>query len=396
MRETFLPFSPPTIGPEEIEEVVATLRSDWITTGPRVARFEEDFRAYLGCDSALGLSSGTAAMHVGLLALGIGAGDLVITTPMTFCSTAHVIEHVGARPIFIDIEPDTLNIDLERVEAFLDVQDARRPVRAMLPVHLYGHPCELDRLDAVALAHDLVVVEDAAHALPARYQGRLVGTAPPPSSPLRLTAFSFYATKNLTTGEGGMLTGPADLMDKARSWSLHGMDRDAWKRYGPEGSWYYEVVAAGFKYNLTDISAALGLRQLAKLPVFHERRKSIATRYNEAFAELPEVQIPVERPGVAHAWHIYALRLLPERLRISRDDFIAALSKRNIGASVHFIPLHLQPYYRDRYGLDPAAFPVADREYRRLVSLPIYPRMTDTDVEEVIEAVGGIVSENRS
>jgi len=389
MRDTFLPFSPPFIGDEEIAEVVDTLRSDWITTGPKVRRFEEEFAAFIGAPAALALHSGTAALHVALVALGIGPGDAVITTPMTFCSCVHVIEHVGARPVLVDVEPDTLNIDPGGIAKALDSSPFN--IRAILPVHLYGHPCDMDAIGEIARRHDLAIIEDAAHALPARYRGRRIGS-PPEIRDLRgVTCFSFYATKNLTTAEGGMLTGPPDLVEEARLWSLHGMSRDAWRRYSAEGSWYYEVIRPGFKYNMTDIQAALGLHQLRKLPQFQARRREIVQRYNEAFSRFEELQTPVERPEVEHAWHLYVLRLNLERLKISRNQFIEELKARNIGTSVHFIPVHLHPYYRDRYGYKPEDFPVAYREYQRIVSLPLYPRMSDQDVQDVIDAVAAVV-----
>ena len=384
MRNAFLAFSPPLLGQEEIDEVIDTLRSDWITTGPKVKRFEQDFAAYTGAPAALAVSSATDAMQVALAALGIGPGDEVITTPMTFCSTVHVIEHLGARPVLVDVEPDTLTIDPALVERAITPH-----TKAILPVHLYGHPCAMDRLLALAEQHHLAVVEDAAHALPTTYRGRLVGTLG------TLTAFSFYATKNMTTGEGGMLTGAADLIDQARLWSLHGMSRDAYKRYSAEGSWYYEVVLPGYKCNMTDIQAALGLQQLKKLPRFQQRRREIVARYQAAFGALAELETPTERLEVEYAWHIYALRLNLERLTIDRARFIEELKQRNIGTSVHFIPIHLHPYYRDKYGWRPEDFPIVYREYQRLISLPLYPRLSDADVMDVVEAVRDVVEKYR-
>jgi dTDP-4-amino-4,6-dideoxygalactose transaminase len=380
MRDHFVPFSPPLIGDEELEEVVHTLRSGWITTGPKTRRFEERFASYVGAPGALAVSSGTDAMLVGLAALGVGPGDEVITTTMTFCSTVHVIEHVGATPVLVDVEPDTLNVDPAAVERAITLR-----TRAIMPVHLYGHPCDMDALLALADEHQLCVLEDAAHALPARYRGCTVGTLGD------LTAFSFYATKNLTTAEGGMLTGAAELIEEARVWGLHGMSRDAWKRYGETGSWYYEVVVPGFKTNMTDIQAAIGLHQLEKLPSFQERRRAIVDRYNEAFGGCEALQIPTERPEVESAWHIYALRLNLDRLTIDRAQFIEQLKARKIGSSVHFIPVHLHPYYRDKYGFQAQDYPVAYCEYQRLVSLPLNVVMADRDVEDVIEAVLDIV-----
>jgi len=387
MRDHFLPFSPPLIGDEEINEVVATLRVGWITTGPKVKRFEEEFASFVGSPAALALNSGTGALHVALATLGIGPGDAVITTPMTFCSTVHTVEQVGARPVLVDVEPDTLNIDPNKIEDVLKLkaQNSKLKIKSLLPVHLYGHPCNMDSIMAIAEKYNLRVIEDAAHALPAKYRGRSVGTIGD------LTAFSFYATKNLTTGEGGMLTGPADVLRKARIWSLHGMSQDAWGRYTDEGSWYYEVVCPGFKYNMTDIQASIGIHQLRKLSTFHTRRREIVERYNQVFSRLGELQTPIEQPGVEHAWHLYVIHLNLDHLEISRNQFIEELKKRNIGTSVHFIPVHMHPYYRDKYGYKPEDFPIAYREYQRILSLPIYPKMTDQDVEDVIEAVGEVV-----
>lgn len=384
MRTTFLPYSPPFIGEEEVHEVADALQSGWITTGPRTRRFESDFAQYTEAPSALAVASATDAMLVGLAALGIGPGDEVITTTMTFCSTLHVIEHLGATPVLVDVEPDTLDIDPAQVAAAVTPR-----TRVLMPVHLYGHPCEMDALLEIARAHDLRVLEDAAHALPACYKGRMVGTLGD------LTAFSFYATKNLTTAEGGMLTGAPDLIDAARMWSLHGMSRDAWKRYDAAGSWYYEVVLPGFKCNMTDIQAAIGIHQLRKLPGFQVRRREIVARYNAAFSQVEALQLPVERPEAESAWHLYVIRLHLDQLTIDRARFIEELKDRNIGTSVHFIPNHIQPYYRDKYGYKPDDFPVAYREYQRLISLPLNLTMSDQDVDDVIEAVVDVVNTYR-
>lgn len=396
MRDTFLPFSPPLVGEEEIEEVVDTLRSDWITTGPKVRRFEEEFAEYVGAPAALGLNSCTAALHTALAALGVTTGDAVITTPMTFVSSVHVIEHVGARPVLADVEADTLNIDPRRVaEAIEKARASGLRVKALLPVHLYGHPCDMNPLMDLAREYKLAVVEDAAHALPASHEGRKVGSFAKLFDVPVMTCFSFYATKNLTTGEGGMLTGPPELIDEARIWSLHGMSRDAWNRYGAKGSWFYEVVRPGFKYNLTDIAAALGLGQLRKLEGFQARRSEIARRYTEAFSQFEELTVPTSRSEVEHAWHLYVLRLNPERLNVTREQFIEEMRERRIGTSVHFIPVHTHPYYRDRYDFKPEDFPVAAAEFRRIVSLPLNPRMSGRDVEDVIDAVADIIEKFR-
>ena len=388
-RSEFLPFSPPLIGQEEIDEVVDSLRSGWITTGPKAARFEEDFRRFVGAEKALALNSGTAALHLGLVALGVGADDTVISTPMTFASCIHVIEHTGARPLLVDVDPETLNIDPAAVEKALAGSGARR-VKAMIPVHLYGQPCDMEALLNLADSQNAGIVEDAAHSLPASDKGRMIG-AGDAKHPKRLVAFSFYATKNLTTGEGGMLTGPQDLIDTARIWSLHGMSHDAYKRYSAEGSWYYEVVAPGFKYNISDIQAAIGIQQLARLGAMQRRRREIVRLYQAGLLDLDALTLPLARPGIEHAWHLYVIRLNLDRLTINRSSFIEELRRRNIGTSVHFIPVHLQPFYRDKYGYKPDDFPVAYREYQRIVSLPLYPRMTDGDTGDVVEAVRDVV-----
>jgi dTDP-4-amino-4,6-dideoxygalactose transaminase len=380
MRSEFLPFSPPLIGPEEIEEVVDTLRSSWITTGPKTRRFEEEFAAAVGAGAALAVSSATDAMLVALAAMGIGPGDEVITSTNTFCSTVHVIEHLGARPVLVDVEPDTLNIDPRGVERAVTPR-----TKALMPVHVYGHPCDMEALLAIASRHGLKILEDAAHAFPAAWKGRPIGTIGD------ATAFSFYATKNLTTAEGGMLTGDPELVARARLWSLHGMSRDAYKRYSAEGSWYYEVVLPGYKCNMTDIQASLGLHQLPRMPEFQSRRRKVVARYREAFGSEEALELPVERPDVEHAWHLFVLRLRPGTLRIDRGRFIQELKERNIGTSVHFIPIHLHPYYRDRYGYVPGDFPVALSNYERMLSLPLNPRMSEQDATDVADAVLDVV-----
>lgn len=379
-RPTFLPFSPPAISEEEIAAVADTLRSAWITTGPKTKRFESEFAQYLGAPAALALNSCTAGLHLALVTLSIGPGDEVITTPMTFCSSVNVIEHVGARPVLADIEPDTLTIDPVRVAEAITPR-----TRAIMPVHYAGHPADMTPLLELARQHGLYLVEDAAHALPATYREQRIGTIGD------LTAFSFYATKNLTTAEGGMLTGAPELIKRARLLSLHGMSRDAWKRYDANGSWYYEVVEAGWKYNMTDIQAAIGLVQLQRLETMQRRRREIVARYNAAFGQLDALQTPTERSDAESAWHLYVLRLNLDRLSIDRARFIEELKARNIGTSVHFIPIHLHPYYRDKYGFQPEDFPVAYREYQRLLSLPLHPGLSDADVDDVIAAVRDVV-----
>ena len=396
MRSEFLAFSPPCIGEDEIAEVVSTLRSGWITTGPRVRRFEESFAERLGADGALAVSSCTDAMQVALASLGVGPGDAVFTTTMTFSATAHVVEHLGAVPVLVDVDSDTLNIDCNALEAAIEatIADGALTPRAMIPVHFAGHPVDMAGVLSIAERFGLAVVEDAAHALPASWNNTLVGDVGD-GSVERAVAFSFYATKNLTTGEGGMLTATPALLEEARLWSLHGMSRDAWNRYGKGGSWRYDVVRPGFKCNMTDIAAALGLVQLSRLDDFQKRRQSVVERYNDAFFGLDLLQTPIVRPGVEPAWHLYVLRLELDRLSIDRTRFIEELAARNIGSSVHFIPLHEMSFYRDKYSLSPAQFPVASAEFERIVSLPLHPGLTDSDVDDVIEAVLDVVGTHR-
>ena len=378
-RTTFLPFSPPSITEQEIEAVVDTLRSAWITTGPKTKQFEQDFVEYLGAEDKLGalaLNSCTAGLHVALATLGIGPGDEVITTPMTFCSSVNVIEHVGATPVLADIEPDTLCINPEDVARRITPR-----TKAILVVHYAGHPVEMKPIRELARQHNLAIIEDAAHALPAWYEGQMVDTLGD------FASFSFYATKNLTTAEGGMLTATPENLAKARVISLHGMNRDAWKRYTAEGSWYYEVVAPGFKYNMTDIQAAIGQVQLQRLAEMQTRRREVVALYDAAFGQLPALQTPVERSNVKSAWHLYVLRLHLDRLKINRAQFIEELKARQIGTSVHFIPIHLHPYYTEKYGWQPEDFPVTYAEYQRTISLPLHPGLTDDDVADVITAV---------
>jgi dTDP-4-amino-4,6-dideoxygalactose transaminase len=386
VRENFLPFALPDTDETELAEVMDTIRSGWLTTGPKTRRFEQEFAAVVGARHAVAVSSCTAAMHLTLEALGLGPGDEVITTPYTFASTAEVIRYFGAHPVFVDVEPRTLHMQPERIEGALTGR-----TRAILPVHIAGLPVDLDAIHAVASRHGLPVIEDAAHAFPAKYHERMIGALSV------ATCFSFYATKTLTTGEGGMIcTQDEALADRCRIMALHGISRDAWKRYTAEGSWYYEIEAAGFKYNMTDVAASLGLAQLRKAERMWERRRMIARRFDAAFSEMPELETPADRHDCQHAWHLYMLRLNPARLKIDRAEFIAELKRLNIGTSVHFIPLHVHPYYRQTYGYKPEDFPVAFREYQREISLPIYSKMDDGEVDDVIEAVSQLVAQSRA
>ncbi|MBL8320540.1 MAG: DegT/DnrJ/EryC1/StrS family aminotransferase [Burkholderiaceae bacterium] len=379
-REPFLPFALPDIGEEEIAEVVDTLRSGWVTTGPKAKRFEADFAAFLGDPSlhCIAVNSATAGLHLALEALHIGPGDEVIVPTHTFTATAEVVRYLGADVTIVDIDPATLNIDPRAVEAAITPR-----TKAIIPVHYGGLAADMAAIGAIALRHDLRVVEDAAHALPTTSGRHLIGTLTSDAA-----VFSFYANKTITTGEGGMLvTRDAALAQRAQVMRLHGMSRDAFDRFTANvPSWYYEIVAPGFKYNLTDIAAALGLQQLKKAHAFQRRREQIAMRYNEALASLPVITPPAAPAGETHAWHLYALRL-GDGSPLARDRLIERLFERGIGCSVHYIPLHRQPYWRERYGLRNERFPHSERVYERQLSLPIYTRMSDADVERVIGAV---------
>jgi dTDP-4-amino-4,6-dideoxygalactose transaminase len=376
----FLPFALPEIGEEEIAEVVDTLRSGWITTGPKARAFEAAFARFLGDESlhCVAVNSATAGLHLALEAAGVGPGDEVITTTHTFTATAEVVRYLGADVKLVDIDPATLNLDPAAVEAAVGPR-----TKAVVPVHYAGLAADMDAIGAVARRHALKVVEDAAHALPATCGGRLVGTLDSDAC-----VFSFYANKTITTGEGGMLvTRDEKLAARAKVMRLHGISRDAFDRFTAKvPGWAYEVVAPGFKYNLTDIAAAIGVHQLKKAHAFRRRREAIALQYGRAFASLPVRPPPQAPDGEQHAWHLYVLRL-SDGARLERDAFIERLFEAGIGCSVHYIPLHLQPYWRDRHGLQPAQFPHSQHAYERSVSLPVYTRMTDADVQRVIDAV---------
>ena len=380
---SFLPFALPEIGQEEIDEVVDSLNSGWLTTGPKTSSFENDFSEYLQVPYALAVVSGTAGLHLALEAVDIGPGDQVVTTPYTFTASAEVIRYLGADPVFVDIDPKTFNLDPMKVE---DVISAK--TKAILPVHFGGQPCDMTTILEIAQRHSLSVIEDAAHALPATYKGQMIGTLGD------ATVFSFYVTKPLATGEGGMLvTSSEEMAKRIRVMRLHGIDNDVWDRYrSDKPNWYYEVVAPGFKYNMSDLMAAIGIHQLKKVDRFQERREEIARHYSESLGELPLKTPYVARPKDKHAWHLYVIQLELEIIKISRDEFIEKMSEKGIGTSVHFIPLHLHPYWRDRYGYKPENFPVALDCYRRAVSLPIYSKMSDGDVERVVEAVREILN----
>ena len=375
----FLPFALPDIGDEEIDAVVSCLRSGWVTTGAKARQFEQDFAAYLGGGvQTMAVNSATAGLHLALEALGIGPGHEVIVPTLTFTATAEVVRYLGAKPVFVDVDPLTLTLDLAAVEAAIGPH-----TRAVIPVHYAGLACDMDNLLDLAHEYGLKVVEDAAHAFPTRYKGRLVGTLDSDA-----TVFSFYANKTMTTGEGGMVvTRDVQLAARVRVMRLHGISQDAFARYSSRTpAWFYEVVAAGFKYNLTDLAAAIGIEQLRKIDRFLARREQLAAAYTEALAGLPLRLPAAPQPGSSHAWHLYPVRLLPGARR-GRDDLIALLAERGIGTSVHFIPLHRQPYWRDSCRLSAQAFPVAEAAYASMLTLPLYTKMSGADQERVILAL---------
>ncbi len=380
-----VPFYRPDIGEDEIAAVVDTLRSGWLTVGPKTQEFEQAFAQAVGASCAVAVSSCTAALHLALNALDLQPGDEVITSTLTFTATGATIVHAGARPVLVDCTPDTLNLDPSDVARKLTPR-----TRAIVPVHYAGHAAPMDEVLEIARAHRLTVVEDAAHAIPASYRGRRIGTIGD------ITAFSFYATKNLTTGEGGMLTtADAALADRLRMRRLHGMSQDAWRRYSAEGSWRYDVSYPGFKYNMTDIGAALGLVQLRRLPALHRRRQQIAALYTQLLRDVPQLELPTTRPEVEHAWHLYVVRLRPEQLRIHRDALIELLKAESIGTQVHFIPLHLHSYYRDAFGCRAEDFPVASRAAETILSLPLFTIMSDDDVDYVAATLRRLLDANR-
>jgi dTDP-4-amino-4,6-dideoxygalactose transaminase len=380
-RQEFLPYAFPLIEEDDIAAVVDTLKSGWLAKGPKTMELEKQFAKYVGAKYAVAVNSCTAALHLSLVAAGLGEGDEVLTTPMTFASSANVVIHTGAKPVFVDIDPSTMNIDPKKIQEKITTK-----TKAIIPVHIAGHPCEMDEIMSIAREHNLFVLEDAAHAVYTQYKGKMIGSIG------NATAFSFYATKNLVTGEGGMATTDDEaLYDKIRVMSTHGMSRNAWNRYDEAGSWYYEILSPGYKDNMSDIMAGLGLSQLAKLERMQEKRKEIADYYQVEFGKLPELEIPVERDYARHAWHLYIIKLNLDKLNIDRGRFIEELKKENIGTSVHFIPLHIHPYYRDKYGYKPEDFPVAKGVFERNISLPMYPKMSEQDARDVVDAVRRVI-----
>lgn len=375
-----VPFHVPSIGNEEIRAVVETLESGWITTGPKTKCFEEAFARFIGTRHAVAVNSCTAALHLSLEALRLKEGDEVLVPTLTFTATAEVVTYFKAKPVLVDVDPVHFNLSVEDAERKISAK-----TRCIIPVHFAGHPCAMDSILDFADASGLAVVEDAAHAIPAKYKGRNVGTLS------QATAFSFYATKTLATGEGGMVTTDDDAMaERIRMMRLHGMSRDAWKRYRADGNWRYEIVEAGYKYNMTDLQAALGLVQLSRCEEMRQSRARIAQRYRRALASMSAFRPIAVSEDVQHAWHLFVVLVNPDALRIHRDQVIEELRARGIGTAVHFIPLHLHPYYRENLGCRQGDFPVAEKYFDRCISLPIYPDMTEEEVNRVIDALDEI------
>jgi len=377
----FISFYKPWITNEEIKEVEKVIRSGWLTMGPKVLEFEEKFRKYIGAKYAIAVNSCTAGLFLSLVSLGIGKDHEVITTVFSFASTANTIVHTGAKPVFVDISRDTFNIDPSAIEKVIN-----KRTKAIVVVHYGGRPCQMDKILKIARKYHLKVIEDCAHAPGAEYKNKKVGTFGDTAS------FSFYATKNLTTGEGGMITtNNKKLADRLRILRLHGISKDAWKRYSKGGEWYYEIIEAGFKYNMTDIQAALGLVQLKKLDYLNEIRRRQARYLMENLKNVPEIQLPIIGGRVKNVWHLFPILIRPERMSIDRDKFIKELNRYNIGTSVHFIPFHLHPFYRKRFGYKKGDFPNAEYVYNRIISLPFYPKMRREDYDYVVRAIKSII-----
>ena len=380
-RDKFIPYNLPDLTEAEIHAVDDTLRSLWIAKGPRTLEFERKFAEHVGAKHAVAMNSCTAALHVALLSAGIGAGDEVITTPMTFASTASTILHTGATPVFADIDYRTGCIDPDEIKKKITPR-----TKAVVPVHYSGQVCDLDRIYKIADEHGLFVSEDAAHALESRYKGRLIGCHPKGA-----VSYSFYATKNLTTGEGGMLVTDSDTIDaRARVWAGQGMSRSSWNRYAKGGSWQYDICEPGFKYNIFDIQAAMGLEQLSRIGEMQARRKKIAEKYQREFAKIDAVEPPVVPDYTTHSWHLYVLRIVPEKLTIDRDRFITELNDRNVGTSVHFIPVTDMSAYTKRFGFRRGDFPNAEKHFGRIISLPLYPSLTEEEADYIVAAVRDI------
>jgi dTDP-4-amino-4,6-dideoxygalactose transaminase len=385
VRTSFLPFHQPLIDLDDERAVLETLRSGWLTTGPRTKGFEKDLAAYTGAAHCVAVNSCTAALHLALDAIGVGPGDEVITSPITFASTANVIVHRGARPVFVDVEPGTFNIDADAIERALTPR-----TKALIPVDFAGHPCDLEVIMAIGARQGIPVIEDAAHAIGAEYKGRRVGGI------ADMTCFSFYATKNITSGEGGALTtNRTDWAERIGVMALHGISRDAWKRYGTEGYRHWDIIAPGYKYNMFDLQAALVRSQFAKMDAFYRRRVAVKQRLDAGLREVSEIELPAEREGVLHAYHLYPILIRTDRLTADRDTIMNAIQAENVGIGVHFRAVHLHPFYADTYGFRRGMCPRAEDYSDRTISLPLYPRMTDADADDVVAAVTKVLSHYR-
>ncbi|MGB5847084.1 MAG: DegT/DnrJ/EryC1/StrS family aminotransferase [Ignavibacteriaceae bacterium] len=382
MKNDFLLFHKPFISEEEVDEIVDTVRSGWLSMGPKTIRFENNFSEYIGVNKSVAVSSWTAAGHLSLEAFGIKEGDEVIVPTMTFPATAEIVCYFKAKPVIVDVDEDTLNISLEAIEKAITPK-----TKAIIPVHYGGQPCDLDEIHAIANKHNIKVLEDAAHSLPAKYKGKKIGTISD------VTCFSFYATKTLSTGEGGMIcTNDEEIAERVKIMRLHGINRDAWKRYTESGSWYYEVVAPGYKYNFTDLQASLGLPQLKKVDTMWNSRKRIAAKYTEALKDLDMIQLHTIKPDRDSSWHLFPIRLYLDRITKNRAQIINELREKKIGVGVHFMPVHQHLYYSETFNLSDAEYPVASAAFPRLMSLPIYPGMTDDNVDKVIDVLINILN----
>jgi len=384
-KTAVIPFHVPEIGSDEINAVLEVMREGWVNTGPKTAEFEKRFCDYVGAKNAVAVSSGTAALHLALRLFNIRPGDEVITTPYTFTATAHTVLHCGAKLVFADVDETTFNIDPAEME-----WQIHPGTKAVIPVHVGGYPCDMDAILHFTADRKIKIIEDAAHALPSKYKGKMIGTIGD------VTCFSFYTTKTLATVEGGMLTFDDDsLARRARSMGYHGLSSNAHKRFRVEGSWHYEVTGEGYKYNMPDLIAAIGLAQLQKQNQLKQKRREIALTYSEAFKEIPSLIVPTEKSEYDNSHHLYLLRIRPEQLKITRNEMIKKLKSRGIGTHVHYIPLHLHPYYQKMLGVKEGDFPVAEKLYKTVISLPIYPSLTDEKVSCVIENVIDLAQRHR-
>lgn len=392
-----IPFHRPDLGEEEIAEVVATLRSGWLTTGPKVRQFEQEFAAYVGAKHAVAVNSATAALHLALEAIGLRRGEAVLVPTMTFAATAEVVRYFDARPLLVDCREEDFNLDGDHARRVAQAAvDRGEKLRAVIPVHYGGRVGDMAAVRALAEDFGLAVIEDAAHCCPAHYRDGPDRPWKPVGTDATASCYSFYANKCITTGEGGMAcTDDQDLAERMRIMSLHGISKDAWKRFTAEGSWYYEIVAPGFKYNLTDIAASLGLHQLRKADRFRRERERVAATYRRLLAGVGEIRPPAEAPDRIDSWHLFVIRLRLDRLTIDRARVIELLKEAGIGTSVHWMPLHLHPYYRETYGLRPEDLPVSTRLYREIISLPIYPQMSEADVACVCRTLTDLVARHR-